>query len=519
MNAFYICCIADPFLDCAKVLESQYGITPVYWIGDRESAKEGTENGEIVKNFFPNIVFQKYYDAYRGVFSEKIEKIAQSMIADISLLQQYSLDELQALSMMDRLDYDQHSFTYMERERYYMSLLKKWMACFELYKPDIIISAVNPHRVFDYVLYILCQYKGIPFISFQWTIEAGRIMPVINFAEKNSISKIIDPKYDKVEKNDNSLEQLPEDIRNAFKKLKGDYSVARPKYMSSHDKDDALNKNMFFLIRRFLRTHKLFGKHSMFVEGQNKTVYKNAKYSIEKSRFSLWEWFIKRRKTLKHNKQMQDYYNSLCSEVNLTIPYIAFFLHYQPEETTSPNGGMFANQYLCVEALLKNTPSNVMIYVKEHPNQFMSHMMGHTKRIKEFYDDLVANPRVKLVPFSMDSFSLISNALAVSTVTGTVGWEAAVRQKPVIIFGLIWYECMKGILKVTDDVSASKIYDFITHYKYDEPAIIRYLSVISKETIRAYHYQGYRQLTGISKEESVDNICNSLVSLMKLEKK
>lgn len=78
--------------------------------------------------------------------------------------------------------------------------------------------------------------------------------------------------------------------------------------------------------------------------------------------------------------------------------------------------------------LVKNTPDDVYVYIKEHPNQFMSHMQGHTKRIKRFYDDLIKNPRVKFVPLKMDSFTLIKNSIAVSTVTGSVGWESVVRK-------------------------------------------------------------------------------------------
>lgn len=121
MNAFYICCIADPFLDVANMLDEQYGVKPVYWVGDRDSAREGMGNEEDVKKYYPHLQYQKYYDAYRGVFPDEVVKMAQSMFVDIEILQQFAKEELQAISMMDRLDYDQHSFSFMERERYYLS--------------------------------------------------------------------------------------------------------------------------------------------------------------------------------------------------------------------------------------------------------------------------------------------------------------------------------------------------------------------------------------------------------------
>ncbi|WP_276866665.1 hypothetical protein [Bacteroides heparinolyticus] len=514
MNVIYSCCAVDPFLKVAKALERERRIAPVYWIGDIASVDADSVDEEMTRKVYPTMPFQRYFDAWRGVFPEEIEKKAAETYFDIDFIRQFSSEELQALSMMDRLDYDRHSFIYMERERYYISLVKKWLACFDIYKPDMVISAVNPHRVFDYVLYLVCKYKGVRFVSFQWSIEAGRIYPLEDFSNKDALKRLLDSDYQMNLKKETSDFDLPDDINRNYKRMSVDYSTARPKYMAAHDVDDKNNQSLFFLMRRFMTSHKIFGKQSMFIVGQTRTIYKNRDYSLEHSKFSVWEWYKKRRETFKYNKYLHDYYCNHTSDVALDVPYIAFFLHYQPEETTSPNGDIFANQFLCIETLLKNTPESVFIYVKEHPNQFMSHMQGHTKRIKEYYDDLISNPRVKLVPFEKDSFSLMTNALAVSTVTGTVGWEAAVRKKPVIIFGLIWYERMKGVLRVTDDETASKINDFIKSYKYDEHAILAYLYTFANHSILAYHYKGYKEICGYSEETTVTNICNSLIQLL-----
>ena len=114
-----------------------------------------------------------------------------------------------------------------------------------------------------------------------------------------------------------------------------------------------------------------------------------------------------------------------------------FFLHYQPEQTTCPCGDIFVDQKLCVELLLKHLPLNYKIYIKEHPSQFNRYLIGHSSRMSDLYNDLVKNERVKLISTDVDSFELIKHTKAVSTITGTVGWEAMVRQKPVIAFGLV----------------------------------------------------------------------------------
>lgn len=515
MNAIYSCCIADPFLDVARKLEAERCITPVYWVGDIASADYNEETEALIKEAYPQIVYQGFFDAWHGIFSPEIMEKSSQMYVDIDFLNSFSSQELQALSMMDRLDYDHKSFNYMERESYFLNLVKRWLCVINEYKPEVVISAVNPHRVFDYVLYLLCQYKGIKFVSFQFSIYgAGRIFPLLNFSEPDAMEKLIRENYEKNLHKTYRQEMLPDDFKRELHKLNATYDEARPSYMKAHDVNDIKNRKMLFLFKKFMKTHHVFGKHNIFSEGQTKTIYKNSKYNIEDTRFSLWDWYRERKDALKYNKMLHAYYDQISSIVPLDKKYIIFFLHYQPEATTSPCGGIFANQSLCVETLLKNTPNDVYVYVKEHPNQFMSHMQGHTKRIKRFYDDLIKNPRVKFVPLEMDSFSLIENSIAVSTITGTVGWESVVRKKPVIIFGVIWYECMRGVLRVKDDESAAKIYEFIKNYEYSEQALYAYLYTFSQHTIQAYHYSTYKKLTGISHDDSVDRLVQSISSLL-----
>ena len=513
MKAIYSCCIVDPFLDVALKLQRENGIEPVYWIGDIHTPNNPSEL-ELVKSHFPNAVIQGFVEAWKGIFPNEIGTEFYQSYLGIDLLRDLSSEELMALSMMDRVDYDRASFCYMERERHYLRLIRFWEFVIQKYHPDVVISAVNPHRVFDYVLYLLCKKKNIKFISFQWSLTEGRIYALNYFSDVNAVANLIDKKYADYLKEDNFLEQLPEDIQQNYSKVCGHYDKARPRYMLQHDKDNVKSSNMLFLFRRFIKTYHPFSNFSKIKNGFSTNTYKNGKYKLEDSRFSYFEWFKKRRETLKYNKDLFHYYQEKASDVDLSKKFIVLFLHYQPEETTSPNGDMFTNQLLCIDTLLKNTDEDVFVYVKEHPNQFMSHMQGHTKRLKSFYDDLEAFRRVRLVSLNVESFLLIEKAIAVSTVTGTVGWEAACKRKPVIIFGVIWYERMKGVLRVVDDESARKIQEFISHYEYLENNILAYLRAFADCSIRAYHYDGYKEITKISHDESVENLYKSMLPII-----
>ena len=124
MNIIYSCCIADPFVDVAMCLQKEYGLIPAYWIGDKSSVKEGDNTKQLLKETFPNCIYHDFYDAWHGVFPEEIDKLGADTYVDIDFLRNFSCEELQAFTMMNRLDFDRKSFNYLERERYYIRLVK-----------------------------------------------------------------------------------------------------------------------------------------------------------------------------------------------------------------------------------------------------------------------------------------------------------------------------------------------------------------------------------------------------------
>ena len=124
---------------------------------------------------------------------------------------------------------------------------------------------------------------------------------------------------------------------------------------------------------------------------------------------------------------------------------------------------------------------------------------------------MIKSPRVKLMPLELDTYSLMRNAKAVATVTGTVGWEALMHRIPVIIFGMIWYEKMPGVMRVTDSASAMNIMDFINNYSYDEHKILAYLMAFAENSFKAYHYAGRKRRTTIDEETCVNNLVTEIL--------
>ncbi|MCD4679463.1 MAG: hypothetical protein K8S00_03655 [Bacteroidales bacterium] len=507
MRVIYNTCFADPWLKVAKKLKEEYGYKPVYWNG-----YEDDDSKRLVPQYFPDVIYHPYFDAWKGIFPKEIEdRFAQSYL-NINFLKDYATYELQAIKMMDRMDPDRHSFSFTERQRHFRNMLKFWTACINYLKPDLVISAIVPHRVYDYALYLLCKFNNIKYATFRDSAFSERIIPV---TDVTSIGNILDKDYFSIYHSNvepHALkENLDKNILERYEKVKKDYTLAEPDYMKQNV---VLHKQMsgfFPLVKKYIND-RYFKKNEFLVNGIN-TYHKQRGKSIEKSQINTFKYSIIKLNANTYRKKLKKHYRSLVVEPDFNHPYIIVNLHYQPEMTSNPSGDIFVDQRMCVEVLAKHLPSDYLIYVKEHPSQFFAHGEGHTSRTLEFYDDLTRYSQVRLMPLNYDPFTLIRNSQAVATITGTTGWEAMVLGKPVIIFGLSWYEKYSGVLKVVDERTASGISQFIQNFKFDEKDLLAYLSAFSKMSVKAYYYRGLKHRMNQPEDECVDNLAGSIIKI------
>lgn len=512
-NVIYINCWVEPWIEVAKTLKDQYDYNPVWWIG---YSKEDNSH-QIIPQQFSDIIYQDNADAWKGRFPKEIEEKTPYYYLDVDFLRRHSQHELQAIKMMDRMDQDLRSFNFMERQRHFRNMLKSWMAAMDIVKPDLVISTAIPHRLYDYVLFWLCEEKNIPFLTINHTSFPGRFYFSKNEFYSSKETFVSDWKTF------NCLNDLkmfiPVDILSIFEKANEEYDKAIPDYMVKQFKLQKKSDGILFMIKRWIRKFSTVYRPYLWCKPADVTIIghcaydKRANKKYEDSEGNIYQHERMILKVNQYKKHLKQIYESLCTAPNYNEQYVIHFLHYQPEATTCPGGDIFVDQRLCVELLLKYLPSNYKIYVKEHPSQFIRYMIGHTGRMRDLYDDLIKNERVKLISTEVDSFALIKEAKAVSTITGTVGWEAMVRHKPVIAFGQYWYEnYTKGVLRITDEDSAKNMLQFIESYQYDEHSLLAYLASVGKNTTLAYYFKdAYKDKLNISEKECVNNIVESIV--------
>ena len=511
-KAIYINCWTDPWLKVASEIRDKHGIEPGFWIGYQEEQKE-----KEVRALFPNAIYQSDLDAWCGRFPAEIENHYSEEYLDADFINSNSKYELIALKMLDRVDPTQHTFSFPERQRHVRNLFRKWMYCLEYVKPEFVVTPMVPHRVYDYTLYVVCKYLNVPFVFFNHTPFDGRC---IVMREYYSIGEMFKEDYLANERVCVDDLQIEDDVQNAFEKNKKDYRVARPIYMIKNEEVDrkwnSTMKIFMHVARRFVLVRRnLFGKNGRLRNWVWGPYYKqNEKTPMEASYNTLPAYLSHQISGLRYIKKLKKHYERLTVKPNYSEKYVILFLHYQPEATTCPIGNIFVDQELCVDMLLKHLPEDYYVYIKEHPSQFYANSEGQLGRMKETYNDLANKPRVKMMSTREVSFDLIEHCSALATVSGTVGWEGIVRGKPVIAFGMTWYENYdKGCLRVSDNASAERIKSFIDNYIYDEYAMQAYLASVSKNTIKAYFYKAVhkdRQL--VTETECIENLAAAIMA-------
>ncbi len=515
-KAIYSECSLPVWVDVAKILLTENEIEPCYWTGDwiEKAVREG----------FPRVVFHKNGDALRGIPPSELAGMPTKAV-DQALLRKLAYDESIVLKMMERIYYPKPIPDYQDRINFYHSLIAFWTAVLDRYQPDYFLSPSSPHLIYDYVLYALCRERGIRTITF-YSTSLGLMYPVQKFDEGSlclarvyrklqtewhgapiRISGASEKLLQTIRKNyDVAMPSYTKEVIEEYRQVSGRLESAanglpesgiRKEPQAPRGKNGNGRRIYFHLRNRAVQIYRRIHKQRMILPATDRDALEHGK-SIEAARAKL-DFILAK-------------YQSLTKPVELNIPYVFAALSYQPENTTSPEGGMFVHQHLMVDLLSKAAPAGWLVYVKEHMAQFVPSRRGDLSRDPSFYEKMVSLPNVRLVPASYSPFALMNHAKAVATVTGTVGWEALVRRKPVLTFGYPWYMGCEGVFYTPDEESCRSAFERIeSGYEVDDERVKLFVKALEQVGIRAYADPGYYEdLAQISHEDNVAAIVGAI---------
>ncbi|MFC6382314.1 hypothetical protein [Psychrobacter glacincola] len=491
MNAIYLCVIAEPWIKVSQELIKSLNIIPSYivcWSYDLSSFKNSISNDAHIQNMddaWQGLGFPK--DIYRYIFDEE----------ELKAISYY---ELIALKMMDRIDPDGESFPFITRLQFFRDLMGYWYNVVEDRKIDLVISPSIPHRVFDYALYVICKIRNIRFVMFQSTPFGSNSILIENI---DAMPSLLDVTVEK---------QLPSKVvQEKIDKVCGDYSKAIPSYMLKHKANDKKNHTLLPLphIKKLLHAH---------LPHVNKpyTYWVKSGFSPKDTQYSWHDFYAMENKRNENVNRFKKVYNTI-SISRLPKKFILVALHYQPEETSCPTGGVYSDQILMIQLLNQHLPKDVNIIVKEHKSQFYTQLESASGRNLQFYKRISEiSSRVKFVSEDYDPFKLIDQAQAVVTISGTIGWESAVRGTPAIVFGRAWYEEMPRVFKVKTKSDLIAALQQLPQQKNKDmrSEIMRFHAVLEDSFVLAKHYKAFLDNNDVTMEKSVINIVYKLENFL-----
>ena len=138
-------------------------------------------------------------------------------------------------------------------------------------------------------------------------------------------------------------------------------------------------------------------------------------------------------------KRLFDAYSKVCTAEIPDGDFVVFFMHYQPERSSLPVGLNFSQQWFAIRTLSQALPEGWSLLVREHPTTWLK-PLDLSVRTKTIYTDIAALDNVRVCSMDVDTFDLVDRSRAVATLTGSVGFQALIREKPVMAFGLAPYK-------------------------------------------------------------------------------
>lgn len=156
--------------------------------------------------------------------------------------------------------------------------------------------------------------------------------------------------------------------------------------------------------------------------------------------------------------------------------YIIYPIHFQPEASTLVQAPMYLDQVALLEDMAKCLPIGHRLYVKEH-------LSNRGRRPLEFYDAIRKIPAVRLLGPDVDTWALIKNAAAIAVITGTMGWEGVLFDKPVITFGDIFYNSLPHVYRAgsTPKDGWYELFRRAVHeHRPDREALVAYVAAMHR---------------------------------------
>ncbi|MDA8777089.1 hypothetical protein N9M74_00410 [Pontimonas sp.] len=350
-------------------------------------------------------------------------------VSDFLNSSRYQGIKLVVLQMLGRNDLT-GTFRNIDREALFISLTNACIHVLESESPAIVVFDVTPHMPGQYLLYEISRALGIKTLFFQPCSFAPAMLP------RTTVESEVRPR------SSNELSESTEKfIANHLEiSIERAVKLSDPPYMEEQSLRDGRARSVLGTVRSVSALLRWLAKtrypDSVDFSGMYRIpkIVKNVTQIVISSQLAS----SLRRKIMLLPKKV--HWSGEKFEV--------FFLHYEPERTVTPEGGLSLSQAELVNLVYHTRDKSMKLVIKEHPSQVSGALRGFLGRSISFYDQVASLKEAVVVGPDVTPRSLIADADRVLTMTGTIGIEATLSGAAVSYFGYPWWQGIPGAEKL-----------------------------------------------------------------------
>ena len=480
------------------------------------------EENELIKFKNNNIEYQSINDAL-VLNNKKIYKKPKYKID--KKLYKFVNDHKDIINQMfKRFEYSPGAFSEKEKNKYIKTCINYWFNIITDKKINLIFHLESPHRIYDFIIYLISKYLKIPNLWFRDPNLNGKyFIEYEYFKSPSNLKNIYNNKINKkIKIKSETKTQLNKKYVNFIKKEKILFSIdeIKKRHKKRSNKRSNINFINFYINYLFNIIHPI-----------TKDRFKNLKikdkkfdYGITGLRYIFWNI-----KNIIKTSIIKIYYKTISTNTLMKDNFCIFFMSYQPEATSYPDAWDMHDQFKIINNLVKNIPRDCQLAIKEHPTQLdlSGSFFYKNPQIRNinFYRKIKKRFGNKVI-FLNEKFnfnSLDKNPKFTATINGTVGLESVINNIPSVIFGHAWYQGCEGTYNFRDIKNLKKLIKS-KKFKYIDSKKVKLFINKANHIALPFYYKGiqkayYPQHKKLSKAILLNNIKNLLTLGLKLSKK
>ena len=479
-NIIYIKSPNIAWIEIASCMKEKYNFNPVLWFPN--DSKNLTE----CKSKFPESRMIAHLQALKVIRPNWFKETSSCTDANFLLKNAHHEDIF--YNMMDRWSGNPEQISIEKRRAYYIDMANYWFAIYESLDADCVFIPTIPHRLYDYMAYVVAKYIGLPCLMVE---ESNEILSD-EYGVRRSLYFLVDDISDvsKPIREQPDEQRIPSrHLQNYIDIFDADYNTIMPGYTKSKIKKIRwyfpikkwVARLLPFIIEFPLKVFKHYLTRGTL--SNYKLIFPNRTKQGEKSvqQQSVFRGLIRHNLIKKRVSKAEAFYRKMSVMPDLNSKFVYFAPHFQPERSSTPDSGLCQWQELMVEILQNSIPEDWKIYYKEHPSNFREPIMPDNVRSVGAYKELkYLAPKLEFINFEINPLQLIDHAQCVATGRGTSTWQAVTRNVPAICFGTGWYADCPGITHITSIAECKDFFEKLEKGKIvvNRAAVIQYLCKI-----------------------------------------